>query len=72
MADGQPCIVFVRTGDLPYWSYATSHAVVVVGIDDDNVYLNDPYFEKAPQRVSHDEFLLAWSEFDYTYAVISR
>ena len=33
LVDEKPCIVFVRTGHLPYWSYATDHAVVVVGFD---------------------------------------
>jgi len=68
---GEPCIVFVRTGELPYWSEDTGHAVVLVGIDDEAVYLNDPAFVQAPQRVSHGDFFLAWLEFDYDYAVIT-
>jgi ABC-type bacteriocin/lantibiotic exporter with double-glycine peptidase domain len=68
---GEPCIVFLRTGELPYWVEDTGHAVVVVGLDSDTVYFNDPAFDKAPQQVSHGDFLLAWLDFDYDYAVIT-
>ena len=72
LADGKPCIMLVRTEQLPYWSYATDHAIVVVGFDEEAVYVNDPAFEQAPQRVSQADFELAWMEFDYRYAVIWR
>lgn len=71
LARDEPCIVFLRTGELPYWTEDTGHAVVVVGLDSDSVYLNDPAFDRAPQRVSRGDFLLAWLEFDYDYAVIT-
>lgn len=32
--------------------------------------LNDPFFDEAPQHIPLPHFLLAWSHFDYTYAVI--
>jgi ABC-type bacteriocin/lantibiotic exporter with double-glycine peptidase domain len=69
---GQPCIALVHTGQLPYWTYATDHAVLVVGFDEQAVYVNDPAFESAPQRVPRADFELAWLEFDYRYAVIWR
>lgn len=68
---GIPIIIFLRTSELPYWKIATNHAVVVVGLDEEFIYLNDPAFPTAPQHVSHLEFLLSWLEFDYTYAVIT-
>ena len=68
----QPCIALVRTAHLPYWTYATNHAVLVVGFDEQAVYVNDPAFEQAPQRIPRAEFELAWLEFDYRYAVIWR
>jgi ABC-type bacteriocin/lantibiotic exporter with double-glycine peptidase domain len=40
----QPCIVLVRTDQLPYWTYATDHAVLAVGFDEQAVYVNDPAF----------------------------
>src|SRR5712692_7861026 len=51
-----PIIAFVNTADLPYWDVAVDHAVVVVGMDDDSVHVNDPYFESAPQKVSRSDF----------------
>ena len=72
LVDEKPCIVLVRTGQLPYWTYATDHAIVVVGFDGEAVYVNDPAFEQAPQRVPQADFELAWMEFDYRYVVILR
>jgi ABC-type bacteriocin/lantibiotic exporter with double-glycine peptidase domain len=66
-----PIIAYVNTGELKsYWRYTTFHAVVVVGLDDEFVYVNDPYFDDAPQAVPRGEFILAWLEQDYWYAVI--
>lgn len=69
---GDPVIVFVRTGELPYWEYETDHAVVVVGSDDGHVYVNDPDRAGAPIRVPKGDFELAWLERDYAYAVIRQ
>jgi predicted double-glycine peptidase len=69
---GIPCLVFVRTGDLPYWDEDTAHVLVAIGIDDEAIYVNDPAFDEAPQTVPLDHFLLAWSEFDHRCAVIRR
>jgi ABC-type bacteriocin/lantibiotic exporter with double-glycine peptidase domain len=70
LQQGEPCILFLRTGELSYWHMDTGHAVVLTGIDETYVYLNDPAFSIAPQTVSHGEFLLGWLEFDYEYAVV--
>lgn len=67
-----PAIAFLSTGDLPYWQDNVSHAVVVVGYDNTTCYLNDPAFTVAPQAVHWDEFMLAWSEMDYAYVLITR
>jgi len=67
-----PCIAFVHTIHLSYWTEATRHAVVVAGTDEEHVYLNDPFFDIAPQVVSRLEFELAWDEMDNTYAVITQ
>jgi ABC-type bacteriocin/lantibiotic exporter with double-glycine peptidase domain len=69
---GYPCIVLVRTGELTYWSYPTDHAVVVVGFDEQQVYVHDPAFVNAPIAISKVAFELAWMDFDYRYALITR
>lgn len=66
-----PCIVSVSTKELPYWSEETSHAVVVVGIDEKQVYLNDPFLDFAPVQVPIGEFDLAWLEGREMIAVVS-
>ena len=68
---GTPIIVSVRTEDLPCWSFNTDHTVVIVGFDEQSVYVNDPYFENAPQTISRDDFYLVWIAFDHYYATIS-
>ena len=72
LIDNKPCIAFVDTRELPYWDESTAHAIVVVGIDDDSIYVNDPAFESAPQIISHGDFLLAWLGSDEFYAVIQK
>ena len=73
LQSGVPAIIFLRTGDLPYWQHQTDHAVIVVGYDDEAqfIYLNDPYFDEAPIAVTVSDFELAWLERDYHYAVIT-
>ena len=67
-----PCIVLLRTDCLPYWTYTTDHAVLVIGFDEQTFYVNDPAFEQAPHQVLHSNLELAWMEFDYRYAMIWR
>lgn len=71
--NGSPPMIFVATGELTsYWQEDVQHALVVIGYDDTHFYLNDPVFADAPKRVLIDELMLAWLEFDYTYALITR
>jgi ABC-type bacteriocin/lantibiotic exporter with double-glycine peptidase domain len=67
---GVPCILFLRTGELPYWQVDTPHAVVLAGLEANSAYLFDPAVETAPIAVPLDDLMLAWSHFDYTYAVL--
>ena len=76
---GHPVIVPVDTALLPYWltradkpedERVTDHAVVVVAIDEQYVYVNDPDFEQAPQRIELAWFQDAWQHFAQRYAVI--
>ncbi|NEP85227.1 MAG: hypothetical protein F6K39_48365 [Okeania sp. SIO3B3] len=70
LAHNRPCLALVQTGELPYWQERTEHAVVVVGLDETFVYLNDPDFPDAPIQTPRNEFDLAWLEQDEHYAVL--
>lgn len=70
LENGLPPIALVDTAQLPYWMERTSHAVVVVGIEDNQIYLNDPAFPDAPKVIPTDEFELAWIDLDQFYALI--
>ncbi len=72
VGQGVPCIAFVHTTHLGYWDENTRHAVIVIGLDEEKVYLDDPYFDASPQRVSRLEFELAWDEMDNTYATLTE
>jgi ABC-type bacteriocin/lantibiotic exporter with double-glycine peptidase domain len=69
---GWPIIASVQTGDLPHWAGQNMlHAVVIVGMAPEYIYLNDPGFPKAPIRVSIGDFDLAWLAQDERYAVLA-
>ncbi len=67
-----PPIVFVNTKELSYWRETTGHAVVVVGIEGDLIYLNDSALAEAPQVIPVAEFDLAWLELDQFYAILKK
>jgi ABC-type bacteriocin/lantibiotic exporter with double-glycine peptidase domain len=69
---GKPVITFVQAGEFSHWQGEYfQHAVVVIGITDQIVWLLDPDKDETPIAVSEDEFMLAWLGMDYLYAVIS-
>ncbi len=65
-----PPIVFVKTKELSYWQENTNHAIVVTGMDNQWIYLNDPCFGDVPKAIALTEFDLAWLEMDEVYAVL--
>lgn len=67
---GAPPIRLVLTESLPYWRVQTAHAVVLVDWGDEYATLNDPMFADR-QVVSIKNLLLAWSDFDQLFAIIS-
>jgi hypothetical protein len=69
---GTPPALFVYTGELPYWSEAVYHAVVLSGYTEAQFYIHDPAFAYAPQIVSRGDLDLAWLEYDSYYAVVER
>lgn len=55
---GIPPVVFVHTSQLTTdWEEDAQHAVVIVGYDEVNFYVNDPAFPDAPKLVPIDEFM---------------
>ncbi|MCB0061067.1 MAG: peptidase C39 family protein [Caldilineaceae bacterium] len=71
LLNNHPCIVFVRTVELPYRNDDTDHALVVAGMDEQSIYLHDPESPTAPTKVSLGDFDLAWLERDELYAVLT-
>ncbi len=66
-----PVIAMVQAGEFAHWQGAEfAHAVVVTGYDTEQVWLLDPAALPEPMPVSIDEFMLAWGELDYRYAVL--
>ncbi|HID53336.1 MAG TPA: hypothetical protein EYP41_15060 [Anaerolineae bacterium] len=65
-----PPIIFVNTAELPYWSEPTGHALVVVGIDETHIFVNDPAFPDAPESLAIAALELARLEMDQFFAVI--
>ena len=58
---GVPVIAIVRSVLLPYSDRDFLHAIVIVGIDQEYVYINDPLTDgQVPIRMSQDTFLQAW------------
>ncbi|HOU13273.1 MAG TPA: C39 family peptidase [Anaerolineae bacterium] len=70
LSHGISVIVFVRTVELPYWNVDTPHALILVGVEVEQVHLLDPAVDTAPVTVSVGDLMLAWSYFDYTYAAL--
>ncbi|MDL1895323.1 hypothetical protein FBQ82_03560 [Anaerolineae bacterium CFX7] len=70
LARNQPVIAFINTADLPYWTVDTDHAVVVIGMDKTNVYLNAPYYADQTQQVTHAAFELSQLRFNHLCAVL--
>jgi len=65
-----PVIALVRTQQLPHWSRRSAHAVVVVGLEETAVWINDPAFEQAPISVSVGDFRLACDDMDNRVVII--
>lgn len=64
LAQEVPVIALVQTAELPYWDKVEArHAVVVVGLDEENVYLLDPARDPDVITVSRGDFALAWEEW---------
>ena len=66
-----PIIAFVQAGELPHWQGRQSqHAVLVVGMSQQTIYLLDPASDSQPIPTPVGDFMLAWDEMDNRYATI--
>ncbi|MCL4832807.1 MAG: C39 family peptidase, partial [Caldilineaceae bacterium] len=71
--NGLPIIAFIQAAELPRWrGQYFQHAVVIVGIKADAIYLLDPAGEAPPEAVSEGDFMLAWAEMENLCAIIRR
>ena len=69
---GRPVIAGVHTAQLGYWSEAVDHVVVMIGIDEEQVYVHDPSLAHGEQGIPRMEFDLAQIDFDNLCAVVTR
>lgn len=72
LSRGTPPILRVITGDLPYWTVATTHAVVLTGIEGEQAFVNDPAFSQAPIALDRDSLFLAWMNAGALFGLIER
>lgn len=67
---GLPIIVTVSADIARDWPHYRDHAVVVIGFDDEAVYVNDPAQAETGLPIPHLSFLHAWQPRNYQYAVL--
>ena len=66
-----PVLAMIQAGELTHWrGESFPHAIVLIGYDATRVWLLDPAAATEAVVVAIDEFILAWSEMDYHYAVL--
>jgi ABC-type bacteriocin/lantibiotic exporter with double-glycine peptidase domain len=67
-----PVIAVLYAGYVEYLKSDSLHAVVIVGMDEEKVYLNDPLRETSPIVLSIDQFNRAWSFWDNTMIKVRK
>jgi ABC-type bacteriocin/lantibiotic exporter with double-glycine peptidase domain len=72
LQNGVPPICMVDTAAFSHWNESAQHAVVVTDLDASAIVLNDPAFARHQIRVDLKEFLLAWSDMDLQYVLLTR
>jgi ABC-type bacteriocin/lantibiotic exporter with double-glycine peptidase domain len=74
IASDEPVIVFLWTGVLQHWANQEGvdylHTVIVVGWNDDVVFVHDPALPNAPIEITWSEFKDAWQYSRQMMAVI--
>ena len=72
LSKGTPPVLRVITGDLPYWTFATTHALVLIGIEGEQAFVNDPAFSHAPIALNREFLFLAWMNAGALFGLIER
>lgn len=65
-------IVRLVTRDLDFYDFDGYHAVIIVGIDQESVIANDPYFATEVIEIPIRDFTFAWAECDYLTIIIEK
>ncbi|MFQ6044282.1 MAG: cysteine peptidase family C39 domain-containing protein [Candidatus Poribacteria bacterium] len=65
-------IVRLITQDLDFYDFDGYHAVIIVGINQESVIANDPYFETEVIEIPIHNFTSAWAECDYLTIIIEK
>lgn len=73
LGQGSPVIAFVQAGELPlHRGKRFQHAIVLVDIKNQDVYMLDPDTKIIPAQAQVADFYLAWDETDNHFAVILK
>jgi len=71
-----PPIVILWTGELDHWDsekyFDYLHAVVAIGSDENNIWINDPAFFEYPTKIPINQFLDAWSYSQHILILIEK
>lgn len=70
--DEIPIIVLVDTEPLEYWKESAAHVLVVVGFDQKDFIVNDPYFTDKEIKIPREIFNQAWGVFQNLMVVIKK
>src|SRR3954453_9319544 len=63
LREGVPVIACVEAGELPHWrDFHFQHAVLIVGLEEGQIFLHDPALGNGPTIVPVEDFVLAWDE----------
>jgi predicted double-glycine peptidase len=52
-------------------TWDSGHYMVVIGLDDQNVYLEDPYILGSRLNMTHDDFIASWHDYESDFPVPS-
>ena len=73
LGNGIPPIVLVQTADLQYWGELNfAHALVMVAMNKDAVWIHDPDQNEAPIKVTLGDFELAWDTMGNLFGLLQR